>query len=652
MPNLVYSGVKFADTLHVIKWTVTGVPIAIAVFVAGLRLLIYGKDKIKFKIDLFAIIWAVLLAYAVLQPLWVNIFSPTAFVLELVCFTAVWAFYVISAASFPEGSLRYVVLLGNLNAALNVLYAELQMRGLNNFSFLDGTIFASLRQYSTIILPTPGNYIGNTAQQNMFGLWTAVAVLGAIYLFVYDTWRNDSNEHGKKIFYPAVSIALGIICLKFAFEYDNTLLAVLGGLFMLGSFGLAFYLGNDKKVYYSVFLYFLAAINLWGLLNSTSRSGFLALVSGFLVMLIIAAWKFNRNYVFRFGAVLIVLLAIFWVSTSSSRASELVEKTAQIIEQAETIGNRRGIWATSYSMLKEHPQGVGTGQYKWHYIEAQREGFNIFVNDWYTWQYTHWAHNEFLQWFCEGGYIGGIILLLMYLAWFVPALKALFKRKEININAVWALGLVSLISFSAVFTRPFHRIENMVWITLAFAVSNREFFSDKLKFAVLKSKAFMNIIGLICIVSSVAGVLYISDGIYGNYVLRQALSTQNPETQIALLNEAEKHPIVYEEAQRNIGYHYLQLGEQVNDRDMIARGFNTLWQHFRREPHSEDINKLLTYSQKYQIQNALIELVSYFKPGTFHLVKQRRQDQQGNVFDVLVLANGPAPEPQNNNLSE
>lgn len=652
LPNLVYSGIKFADTLHVIKWTVTGVPIAIAVFIAGLRLLIYGKDKIRFKIDLFAIIWAVLLAYSALQPLWVNIFSPTGFALEMVCFLAVWAFYVISVSSFPDKGLRYVLLLGNLNAALNVLYAELQIRDLNNFSFLNGTIFESLKQFSSIILPTPGNYIGNTAQQNMFGLWTAVAVLGAIYLFVYDAWKNDSDEHGKKIYYPAISLALGIICLKFAVEHGNILLAILAGLFMLGTFALAFYLGNDKRVYYSVILLFLAGINFWGLLNSTSRSGFLALVSGFLVMLIIAAWKFNRNYVIRFGAVMIVLLAVFWVSTSSSRAGGLIEKTADIIENAENIGNRRGIWSTSYAMFREHPLGVGTGQYKWHYLEAQREGFKIFNNDWYVWQYTHWAHNEFLQWFCEGGYIGGIILIIMYLAWFVPAVRGLIKRKEININAVWALGLTSLITFCAIFTRPFHRIENMVWITLAFALSNREFFGDKLKFSAFKSKAFMNIIGLICIVSSIAGVLYISDGIYGNYVLRQALSTQNPAAQITLLTEAAKHPIVYEEAQRNIGYHFLQLGEQTNDRELIARGFNTLWQHFHREPHSEDINRLLTYAQKYQIQNALIELVSYFKPGTYHLVRQRHRDEKGNIFDALVIANGPAPEARNNNTSK
>ena len=67
LPNLIYSGILFADTLHILKWTVTGVPIAIAAFVAGLRVLFYGKDKFDFKIDLFALVWLILLIYSGLQ---------------------------------------------------------------------------------------------------------------------------------------------------------------------------------------------------------------------------------------------------------------------------------------------------------------------------------------------------------------------------------------------------------------------------------------------------------------------------------------------------------------------------------------------------------------------------------------------------------
>ena len=54
VPNLIYSGTNFADTLHILKWTVTGVPVALAVLIAGIRIFIYGSERIKIKIDIFA----------------------------------------------------------------------------------------------------------------------------------------------------------------------------------------------------------------------------------------------------------------------------------------------------------------------------------------------------------------------------------------------------------------------------------------------------------------------------------------------------------------------------------------------------------------------------------------------------------------------
>ena len=647
LPNLIYSGILFADTLHILKWAVTGVPIAVAVFVAGLRVLFYGKDKFDFKIDLFALVWLILLIYSGLQYFWVEVSSPTAFVLELVCFISIWAFYVISYSSFPDWGLKIVLILGNINAAINVLFAELQIRNMNNLNFLKGTFLEGLMQFRNVILPTPGNYIGNTAQQNMFGLWTAVAVLGAVYLFVYEVWKDNKDERGRKIFLPAVSIALAVVCLRFAYLHSSTLLYVISVILILEAVLSAFFTGNKKQNYFTVFILSLAAVNFWGLLNSTSRSGLLALLSGLIVMFIVAAWKFNRNYVIRFCAVFIVMGAVFYASTASVRAAGLVAKTTDIIKHAEDIGKRRGIWTTSYVMFKEHPLGVGIGQFKWHYLEAQREGFKEFKDaKWYRWQYTHWAHNEFLQWFCEGGWAGGIMLILMYLVWFVPALIGLFKKSEININAVWALGLASLITFAAIFTRPFHRIENMVWITLAFALSNREFFAGfkyNLNFNAFRIKFISQLIALCCILGSVAGVLYISSGIYGNYVLRLALSTKDAPTQIALLEEANKHPIVYEETQRNLGHHYLQLGEMTHDVETISKGFNLLWGHFRREPHSEDMSMIINTAQRFQIEPILREIITYFKPGTYHLVRQKQKASTGEIVNALVLVSGPGP---------
>ncbi len=649
-PNLIYSGVNFADTLHILKWTVTGVPVAVAVLIAGVRFLWYGAKRIQIKFDVFAIIWAVLLIYCALQPLWIEIKSPTAFALEMVCFVTVWAFYIISVSSFPDWGLRPVLVLANLNASINVMFAELQIRNMNNFAFLKGTFLSDLVQYSSIILPTPGNYIGNTAQQNMFGLWVAVSVLGAVYLYVYDAWKNDTEATGKKIWFPVFSIILAVASLKFAIADEIFICRYLAGLFIILAFVFAWKFANKAHVYYSVFVLLMAAWNFWGLMNSTSRSATLALLTGLIMIFIIAACRFNKKYVIRFAAVMAVLAAVFWSTFYAPRASAIISKTKDVIENYETIGSRRGIWATSYALLLSEPKGVGIGQYKWHYLDGQREGYKIFNNpDWYKWQYTHWAHNEFLQFFCEGGFIGGIMFMIMYFMWFIPAVFGLVrkKRQEITITAVWGFALACVISFSAVFTRPFHRIENMVWIALAFALSNREFFAAmkfKTDFNIIKSDLLARLAGLACIAASIAGCIYISSGIYGNYLLRKALSTQDPKVQIYLLNEADKHPIVREDTQRNIAYHYLQLGEQTNDIETIVKGFNILWQQFNREPRSEDIGKIINIAQRFQIEPVLRQIASYFKPGTYHLQRIPQTDSQGRKVNALLLVNGPGSD--------
>lgn len=582
VPNLVYSGVMFADTLHILKWAIAGVPVALAVIVLGLRLLRYGS-RVTLNFDIFSVLWAIVLAYCTIMLLWVKILSPTGWALEMTCFVCMWAFYVLCYNSFPDWGLRPVLWLANINAAINVLFAELQIRDMNNLKFLEGTIFADVIPYSNLILPTPGNYIGNTAQQNMFGLWVAVAVLGAVWLFVF-----------------------------------------------------------GKRKWHDYFALFFVAVNFWGLMNSTSRSATLALTGGLILMLIIAAAKFDRTYVKRFCVALIVIGVVFWLSIQHSDRSEaIVGKTVDILQHAENIGNRRGIWTTSASMLLEHPQGVGIGQYKWHYIEAQRYGFQHFPYSWYTWQYTHWAHNEFLQFFCEGGWIGGILFMAMYLTGIVAAIVGMFKHKTVSDNSVWAFCIIALISFCAAFTRPFHRIENIVWIALAFAIINREFLTRK-----VQQLRYGKFAAIVCLLASTASIAYITSGIIGNRTLRLALSTQNPNLQMYYLEEAQRHPIVYEETMRNVGYHYMQLGEQTEDYEALSKGFNILWEHFNHEPHSEDISRLLNYAQKYQNEPVLRELASYFRPGTYHLKRVPQRNAEGNTFMALLLLNGPGSDDQ------
>ena len=641
-PNLIYSGVNFADTLHILKWAVTGVPIAIALMIAGYKMMRYGPERLKLKIDIFALIWLVILIYCGLMPLWTDIMSPTAYALEMVCFASVWAFYVLSVQSFPDWGLRPVIFLANLNASINIVFAELQIRNLNNLSFLRGTLFSDLQQFSSIILPTPGNYIGNTAQQNMFGLWCAVAVLGAVYLYVYDAHAQD--ETPKKVMMPVCFTGLAVLVMKYAVTEGSVMLGVISLILVISSF-------VSVRKYYSSLILVLMSWNFWGLMNSTSRSATIALALGLILMLIVSIWKFDRSYVMRFAGAAVILAAVFYVSLYSPRSGQIVDKTVDIVKNAENIGNRRGIWMTSYAMFLEHPQGVGIGQYKWHYLEGQRYGFSMVHDDWYKWQYTHWAHNEFLQFFCEGGIIGGILLIIMWLSWFIPVVYGLFKKERLTIshNAVWGICLVTLVTFCALFTRPFHRIENMVWITLAFALSNREFFSERYIYEAFGSasktgKPLRKLAGIGLILLSLSGCVYIWSGIYGNYMLRKAMSTQDERLQMYYLQEASKHPIVYEETQRNIGYHLIQVGEQRNDNAELVNGFNILWEHFNREPHSEDISKLLNFAQRYQIEPVIREIASYFRPGDYHLQRVPQKDSTGRTVNALLLLNGPGKD--------
>ena len=587
LPNLVYSGVSFYDTLHIMKWTVTGVPIAIGLLVAGARLVLYGSGRIRFEVDLFGALWALLLLYCVAQPVWVRISSFTTLVHELICFAAVWAFYVLSTVSFPNWAIRPLLWLANINAALNVLFAELQIRNLNDLAFLrDIPVLGGLSGLGSLILPTPYNYIGNTAQQNMFGLWMAICVMSSVYLYI----AYASTPDGKRR-HPAVT-ALNLL---------------------------------------------LMAVNIWGLWNSTSRSGILSLFVGLAVLGLVVVVHFGRDYARRLGTVVLLFAAVLGgtMLMNRERAAELVAKTVDMVQDAGTVGGRSGIWTTSWTMFKQHPQGVGVGQFKWHYLEAQREAFK--THD-YPWQYTHWAHNEFLQWFCEAGVAGGAVLLLMFGLWFFTFFGKVFRRDPLSPEVIWGCALVALILFNALWTRPFHRIENTLWLALAFAVTNREVLKGRLGWRASFSTGFTKLIGVSFVAVALVGLIYLGSGIEGNLLLRQALSTRSATGQRGLLERAARHPIVREDALKNLGYHYYQVGEQTNDIQAMAQGFRLLWQHFLREPHSEDMSTLLQWAQQFQQVEPLKELVSYLKPGTYRLETRKGvQDSQGNPVDAVLM---------------
>ncbi|MDR3264502.1 MAG: O-antigen ligase family protein, partial [Synergistaceae bacterium] len=639
LPNLVYSGVYWYDTLHILKFFVAGVPVAVALIVAGVRLAMYGQRRIDFRVDPFGAAWLGLLAYTIIQATWVPIFSKPSFLQELLCFAAVWAFYVISWNSFPNRTIRPLLWLANINAAINVVFAELQIRALNGFT--------------SLILPTPGNYIGNTGQQNMFGLWMAICVMSSIYLYIaYATTPSGRKRH------PVVTalnlVLMGINIWGLWNSTSRSAILSLAVALVVLIFIILRQFGNEElspageKKHLLIItdaVLLLVALNIWGLKwiydNPGSVDPALSYALYGVLILLIAALVFvlhrqlRSGYTRRLAHIMGLLLAVLVLSTalSQQRSVELISKTADMIQNAETFGGRNGIWATSRSMFKMYPwSGVGIGQYKWHYLEAQREMFKTRSD--IQWQYTHWAHNEFLQWFCEGGIVGGTILLVMWGIWGVSFIITLWRGKHVAPEVIWACSLITLISFNAFWTRPFHRIENILWLSLGFAISNRDMVAALMPKKVFVLGNLSRVCGIILLAASLGGLFYLGDGMVGDRTIRVALSTQNATAQRNLLEQASMHPMVHNEALKNLGYHYLSLGEQTGNAQMLAQGFQLLWQHFLREPHSEELRILLNWSQRFQNVDILKTLADYLKPGTYRLgVEKNVRDNAGNLVD-------------------
>ncbi|MDR2528271.1 MAG: O-antigen ligase family protein [Synergistaceae bacterium] len=593
LPNLIYSGTSWHDTLHLIKWVTAGAPVGIALIVAGARLALYG-DRLSFHVDLFGVLWLGLLAYALTEALWVPIRSQPGFVHELICFSAVWAFYVISWNSFPNRSLRPLLWLANLNAAVNVAFAELQIRGLKDVVVFGVDVMKTLEKFGLerVILPTPGNYIGNTGQQNMFGLWMAVCVMSSIYLYiVYATTPSGKKRH------PAMTLLN---------------LAIMG-------------------------------VNMWGLWQSTSRSAFLSLIAALAVIYLVVVCQFGLDYIKRLAHVVALFLLVLGLSwaLNPARATEMFTKLFDIILHAESIGGRAGIWATSFAMFNMYPLwGVGLGQYKWHYLEAQSEMFKVYPAN--PWQYTHWAHNEFLQWFCETGVVGGVLLLAMWGLWglFFFAMFWRGREKKADPEFIWACSLIVLISFNALWTRPFHRIENILWLALAFAISGREMAATLSPGKVFRLDNLTRVCGGVLIAASLGGLYYLGSGMVGDRLINQALTERspNPVVQRALLERASRHLMVRNEAQKKLGYHYMREGDYFGDLKMLERGFSLIWRHFSREPHSDELSVLLNWSQRFQNIKMLETLAGYLKPGTYSLeVQEDAVDSLGNVVSALIL---------------
>ena len=537
LPNLVYSGTWFFSALHLMKWATALLPVALLGVVAGWRVLRHGAEAARFRLDGFAVLWLLLLVYTTLQPLWTDVRSMTTFYREWFFFASLWLVYALAYNLADERLVRALLWGALANAALNVLFAELQMRGMATGVPL-------------IALSAPGNYIGNTGQQNMFAFWMTIAGIGGSLLMLSGTsFRERPFQRGA-------------------------LLALTGVVF-------------------------------WGLIASTSRSGILSLLLGVAVMSAFYLRGEGRRALSRVACVALLFAAVMAlnVSMSPGRSSQLLYKMEDMVTQPLSIANRDSIWATSWTMFARDPwRGVGLGQFKWHYIDAN----NLMKARWphLSVNFTMWAHNEFLQWMAEGGVPGALLMFALWGWWGISAGRAFFKRRRLSPEAIWGCSLVTAFFFNALWTRPFHRIENALWLSLAFAVANREVIGPVFKRPVSTTMKWgLRVLGgMVCGVS-LLGVLYLADGIRGDRLLRLAAEREkgNASAVTELYRRAYSSLMVRDLVEKHTAYFSIELGKAIGNKEMVADGLNTLVDHFRKQPHVEDLGLLLNWA--YTVNN-------------------------------------------------
>jgi hypothetical protein len=212
------------------------------------------------------------------------------------------------------------------------------------------------------------------------------------------------------------------------------------------------------------------------------------------------------------------------------------------------------------------------------------------------------------------------------------------KRENIAREVIWACSLITLVSFNALWTRPFHRIENILWLSLAFALSNKELLAVLIPVKMFGKEISTRLCGLLLLAGSCGGLYFLGDGMAGDRLLRRALSTQDAELQRGLLEQASRHFMVRNDALKNRGYHYIQVGEQTQNVEAMSQGVQLVWEHFLREPHSEELRILIDWAQRFQKIDILQLLASYLKPGSFRLdTQQNMTDSAGNIVSAVLL---------------
>jgi O-antigen ligase len=241
-----------------------------------------------------------------------------------------------------------------------------------------------------------------------------------------------------------------------------------------------FYYKNVWRIWYSL-VFFLAATTIF-LLNS--RTALVAIIGSMLAYLLISFITYvKEKSVAALGVRLglgIVLIGISVVSSrvatnyaqytyndsnASSGGYGTVEKRLEDIintEQGSTQA-RFILWKAAWEHAQKHPvTGSGYGNWKLASIPYSREhndGLIVPIH----------AHNDFLEYFAELGFAGGVLYASLFLFFIYYAARAFFQSKDTLVAVFSFFSLVAVIAFATDSALNFPKEEPMNQMLLAVA---------------------------------------------------------------------------------------------------------------------------------------------------------------------------------------
>jgi O-antigen ligase len=208
-------------------------------------------------------------------------------------------------------------------------------------------------------------------------------------------------------------------------------------------------------------VYFLA-VSAPALYWTQSRSGWLGMMGGLGVTLLLLAWRKSRAWLLV-ALVALPLLAAIGGWTAWKMLPAVRERFGLVLADPEKAGGiRMAMWRDAPAMFRDRPaQGFGGGSYLWAYPPYQRHATQHLTFD--------YPHNEYIQMLLEYGAVGmGLALIgLLSLVW-GGARRVLHARSRAGaVLLAGAGGSLAASLIHALFDFNFHIFPNphaLVWI--------------------------------------------------------------------------------------------------------------------------------------------------------------------------------------------